>query len=118
MDAAMLVTLTTMSVAIGLTLSCIPMNQPLNAIRPRVAGAAQMRMRKYLLANSFISGVLPMQSRASLRKSGCSSRSSSEQPRAMVIARTNTRPHSTLSPEPNAWAVRPPVPTRRNAKFQ
>ena len=35
---------TTRSVHIELTVSCIPMNQPLNVIRDRVAGAAQMRM--------------------------------------------------------------------------
>ena len=49
--------LTVRSTVIALTLSCIPMNQPLNAINDRVAGAAQILMKKYLDASSCTSGV-------------------------------------------------------------
>ena len=44
--------LTTKSVTIGLTLSCIPMNQPFRAIRLKVAGAAHILMKKYFEASS------------------------------------------------------------------
>ena len=44
--------LTTKSAIIALTLSCIPMNQPFKAIRLRVAGAAQILMKKYCEASS------------------------------------------------------------------
>ena len=44
--ATMFTTLTTRSVAMELTVSCIPINQPLMDIRERVAGAAQMRIKK------------------------------------------------------------------------
>ena len=43
----MFIPLTTRSVVIGLTLSCMPMNQPFRAIRLSVAGAAHIRMKKY-----------------------------------------------------------------------
>ena len=45
-EATMLTPLTTRSVVIALTPSCIPMNQPLKAMSERVAGAAQILMRK------------------------------------------------------------------------
>ena len=38
--------LTTRSQLIGATLSCMPMNQPLKAIRESVAGAAHILMKK------------------------------------------------------------------------
>ena len=44
MDRRMFVALTRRSQIIGLTVSCMPMNQPLKANSERVAGAAQMRM--------------------------------------------------------------------------
>ena len=57
---------TTNSVIIGLTLSCMPMNQPLKAIRERVAGAAQIRMKKYFDASSRTSGVQSTTRKAAL----------------------------------------------------
>ena len=44
--------LTVMSTIIGKTVFCMPMNQPLKTISDRVAGASQMRMKKYLRASS------------------------------------------------------------------
>ena len=43
-DARMLMPLTSKSAVMGLTESCMPMNQPLKAKSDSVAGAAQMRM--------------------------------------------------------------------------
>ena len=43
-------TFTTISVTIGLNVFCMPMNHPLNANRLNVAGAAQIRIKKYSLA--------------------------------------------------------------------
>ena len=48
--------LTMKSTIIGFTLSCIPMNQPLSAIRDNVAGAAHILIWKYLSASSLTSG--------------------------------------------------------------
>jgi len=44
--------------------SCIPTNQPLKAMRDMVAGAAQMRIKKYFNANSITSGVPSTTSKA------------------------------------------------------
>ena len=110
--------LTVKSVSIGLTLSCIPMNQPLRAIRLRVAGAAQIRTKKYLAASSRTSGVESTTRKAAWTKTHCIAMSTRAQASAIPRARANMRAHSRLSPRPKAWAARPPVPTLRKPKFQ
>ena len=113
-----LVPLTVRSTAIGLTLSCIPMNQPLKAIRLRVAGAAHIRMKKYFEASSRTSGVHSMTRKAALTNTHWMRISSRAQARAIPNDLANMRAHSLRSPLPNAWAVSPPVPTLRKPKFQ
>lgn len=51
--ATILTIFTKTSIAIGLTVSCIPMNQPLNTNMESVAGAAHILMLKYVSASSF-----------------------------------------------------------------
>ena len=48
----MFTTFTTMSVIIGATVFCMPMNQPFSAISASVAGAAQTRTKKYSRAKA------------------------------------------------------------------
>ena len=105
--------LTTRSVSIELTESCIPMNQPLNAIRLSVAGAAQTRRKKYFSASVLTSGVQWMARKANFVKGVRTLRTRSAMARASPTLRTSRRAHSRLSPRPKAWAVRPPVPPRR-----
>ena len=56
MLAKRFVTLTVTSTTIGLMVFCIPMNQPLKTKSERVAGAAQILMLKYVLANCSVEG--------------------------------------------------------------
>ena len=118
MLAAIVTPLTTRSVIMELNESCIPMNQPLKAIRQSVAGAAHMRMKKYLSARSLTSDELSTSRKASLVKGHWIRMMRAAQPSASSTARIRMRAHSRRSPRPKAWAVRPPVPTLRNAKFQ
>ena len=118
MLAAMLTPFTTRSVIMELNESCIPMNHPLKAIRPSVAGAAQTRMKKYLSASPLTSEELSTRRKASFVKGHCINRMRAAQPSASSTARIRMRAHSRRSPRPKAWAVNPPVPTLRNAKFQ
>ena len=64
-----LTTLTVMSTAIGKTVFCIPMNQPLNTISERVAGASHILMKKYFLASSWTSAEQSMKRKAASTKS-------------------------------------------------
>ena len=116
--AAILTPLTTRSVIMELNESCIPMNHPRKAIRPSVAGAAHTRMKKYFSASSRTSDELSTSRNAIFVKGHCIRRMRAAQPSASSTARIRMRAHSRRSPRPKAWAVRPPVPTLRNAKFQ
>ena len=94
--------LTVKSVAIGLTLSCIPMNHPLKAIRPRVAGAAHMRMKKYFEASERTSGVQSTTRKAALTNIHWMAIRAKAHARAIPKARVKIRAHSFLSPRPYA----------------
>ena len=109
---------TTKSVSIGLTLSCIPINQPLNAMSPKVAGAAHILTKKYMDANSLTWSVQSTTANAIETKTHCTAISSKAQARAIPAARKKIRAHSLMSPRPYAWAASPPVPTLRKLKFQ
>ena len=106
------------SAAMGLTLSCIPMNQPLKAISERAAGAAHILIMKYRVASSRTSGVQWTTAKASFRKgSRMATRSNpASSPVTAALARMPAWPE--VSPLPKAWAVVPPVPALRKAKFQ
>ena len=64
-----LTTLTVMSTAIGKTVFCMPMNQPLNTISERVAGASHILMKKYFRASSWTSAEQSMKRKAASTKS-------------------------------------------------
>ena len=115
---ATLSTLTRMSVIIGETLSCMPMNQPFTAIMLSVAGAAHILMKKYLRASSPTCGEQSSTRKAPLMKIHWIAIRKTEQARAMPNALERIFAHSFLSLCPNAWAVSPPVPGLRKAKFQ
>ena len=125
MLAAMFTMFTVRSVSIELTLSCIPMNQPLRAIRLRVAGAAQMRMMTYWMASWATPGVASRKMRARREMGHCSTISNAANPSDSFSALTRIAEHSSVffcralpKDRPYAWAVRPPVLARRKAKFQ
>ena len=67
MLATMFMPFTMRSFHIELIESCIPTNQPLKVISAIVAGAAQIRMRKYCDASASTSAVACVQSTASFR---------------------------------------------------
>ena len=119
----MLAMLTIRSVVIELTVSCIPMNQPLNANRLKVAGAAQILMKKYCRARSLTSSELSTTRKASFVNGHCMARSRtvsehsttrnaafakghciSNMPRAISMANPTPRarilPHSLVLPAP------------------
>ena len=102
MLAMILVTFTTRSVIIELIESCIPMNQPLKDIRERVAGAAQMRMKKYLRARVLTSGEQSTARKASFVKGHWTARVNAARPSASSRALASNRPHSFISPRPRA----------------
>ena len=110
--------LTTKSVTIGLTLSCMPMNHPLKAIRDKVAGAAHILMKKYFDASSRTSGVQSTTQNAALTNIHWMAMSTSANANDIPSARVRILAHSLSSFRPQACAVSPPVPTLRKPKFQ
>ena len=94
--------LTTKSVIIALTLSCIPMNQPLRAIRLKVAGAAHILMKKYLEASSRTWGVQSTTRKAALTKIHWIRIRQNAIPREMPNALVRILAHSFQSCFPNA----------------
>ena len=98
MLAAMFTMFTVRSVSIELTLSCIPMNQPLRAIRLRVAGAAQMRMMTYWMASWATPGVASRKMRARREMGHCSTISNAANPSDSFSALTRIPEHSSSSP--------------------
>ena len=75
-------------------------------------------MKKYPEARASTSGEQSTARKASLRKSHCTAMSKSAHATAMPEALAKISAASLMFPFPNACAVRPPVPTLRNPKFQ
>ena len=87
--ATMLTMFTTRSTHMLLRVSCMPMNQPRKTISERVAGEAQMRMKKYRSARAETSGVPPIISSPSFTKGHCN------------IMRINEMARASTSPLPS-----------------
>ena len=96
----MLAMLTIRSVAIELTVSCIPMNQPLNANRLKVAGAAQILMKKYCRARSRTVSEHSTTRNAAFAKGHCISNMPRAISRANPTPRARILPHSLVLPAP------------------
>ena len=118
MLSMMFVPFTTRSVSMELTVSCIPMNQPLSTMSESVAGAAQILRRKYLVARCLTSSEQLTKKKISFSKGHCMAISTSDRARAVSRLRRRFVRHPAMSPRPNACAVRPPVPALRKPKFQ
>ena len=110
--------LTIKSVTIELTLSCMPMNQPRKAISDKLAGAAQIRMKKYCSARARTCGEQSTKRKTALTKGHCNRSMKNAIRKESPTPRQSSEAISCRSPRPQAWAVMPPVPTRRKPKFQ
>ena len=116
--AAIFTTFTTISTAIGETVFCMPINHPLNVNNARVAGAAHILIKKYCLESASSSGVQSITINAASTKNHCIAIRKSAETKAVASPFTRYFMASDRSLLPYACAVRPPVPTRRNPKFQ
>ena len=96
----------------------MPMNQPLMAIRLRVAGAAHTRIKKYLRAKMATSSEQGTIASAAVTKSHCTNHISAAPIKAMPTLCPKRRAHCSRSSRPYACAVIPLVPTRKKPKFQ
>ena len=100
MLARILTPFTITSVSIELKVSCIPMNQPRKAIRLRVAGAAQILMKKYLSARDLTSAEQSTRRNTSFWNGHWTIRSASDIRRAVPTARNRCVLHSCQSSRP------------------
>ncbi len=100
MLATMLTPFTIRSFHIELIESCIPTNQPLNVISATVAGAAQIRMRKYCDASDSTSSVAWVQRSASFKNGSWRARITSAITADIAIPLQNIFATSRLSPAP------------------
>ena len=103
---------------IGVRESCRPMNQPAKAKAEIVAGASQIRIRKYSETASVKAGSGCAQSKARRKMIPCKTSRNKAPPKARIKERNSVSTVSSCFPAPNAWAVKPQVPIRRNPKLQ
>lgn len=103
---------------IGVRESCRPINQPAKAKAEIVAGASQIRIRKYSETASVKAGSGCAQSKATRKITLCKTSRNKAPPKARIKERNNVSTVSSCFPAPNAWAVKPQVPIRRKPKLQ
>ena len=102
----------------GTTVFCRPMNQPLTAMTPSWAGAAQTQMVKYREACAAISASGAMTRSRSSRRGTLKASTAAAIAPAMVSDLRSTSRDIASSPAPQARAESPVVPMRRNPHSQ
>lgn len=98
--------------------SCIPINHPRKVMSDKVAGAAQIRIKKYFRAKISTSGEQETHANTAVTNNHCIAQTSIVPKADKARLCANNFEHSVLSCRPKACAVIPEVPTLKKPKFQ